>query len=154
MIRGAGLYGRLRKKEEECLGKGKTEDKLPKEIVAELAAIGLTRATDVLSFENGLVTIKPPEQMKPGHAAAIAGVEKTATGCKIKFYDKLKALELLGTYLGMFGTGGKKDQEENNLLEAILSSTQEAMETGDIPEFQQTATIGDDLVESQESAEF
>ena len=107
-----------------------------------------------LKFENGQVTVKPPEQMKPDHAAAIAGVEKTATGCKIKFYDKLKALELLGTYLGMFGTGSKKDPEENNLLEAILSSTQEVMKTGDIPEIQQTAAFGDDLVESQKSAEF
>ena len=71
---------------------GTTEDKLPKKIVAELAAIGLTRATDVLTIADGQVMIKPPEQMGRSHAAAIAGVEKTSAGWKIKFYDKLKAL--------------------------------------------------------------
>ena len=124
-----------------------TQDKLPKEIVAELAAIGLTRATDVLNIVDGQVMIKSPEQMGTACAAAIAGVEKTASGWKIKFYDKLKALELLGTYLGMFGTGSKKEPEENNLLEAILTSTKEAMELCDLPELQQTAAFGDDLVE-------
>ena len=40
---------------------------------------------------------------------------------KVKFYDKLKALELLGKHLGMFaGTG--TDPEQSNLLEAILSA--------------------------------
>ena len=124
----------------------KKEELLPKKIVSELAAIGLTRATDVLAIENGLVTIKSSGQMGKLHAAAIAGVEKTSTGWKIKFYDKLKALELLGEYLGMFGGAGTPE-EKNNLLEAILSSTQEAMDTGDIQELQQTADAGDDLVE-------
>ena len=127
---------------------GTTEDKLPKKIVAELAAIGLTRATDVLTIADGQVMIKPPEQMGRSHAAAIAGVEKTSAGWKIKFYDKLKALELLGAYLGMFGSGSRKEQQDNNLLEAILTATQEAMDLRDLSEFQQAADSGDDLVES------
>ena len=125
----------------------KLEDKLPKQIVGELAAIGLTRATDVLTIEDGQVTIKAPAQMGRNHAAAIAGVEKTSGGWKIKFYDKLKALELLGEYLGMFGNGSSGKTEENNLLEAILSSTREGMEFGDLQELQQTAVAGHDLVE-------
>ena len=126
----------------------KKEELLPKKIVSELAAIGLTRATDVLAIENGLVTIKSSGQMGKLHAAAIAGVEKTSTGWKIKFYDKLKALELLGEYLGMFGPGaGQRQQEECNLLEAILASTQEEVNIGDLQELQQTADAGSDLVE-------
>lgn len=124
------------------------EEKLPKKIVTELAAIGLTRATDVLCIRDGQIAIRSPEEMKRHHPAAIAAVEKTSAGWKIKFYDKLKALELLGTYLGMFGTGSAKNAEENNLLEAILSFTQEEMDTSDIPEIQQTADVGHDLVES------
>ncbi len=123
------------------------EDRLSRQIVTELAAIGLTRATDVLSVEDGQIGIKSPEQMGKNHAAAIAGVEKTSGGWKIKFYDKLKALELLGEYLGMFGSANPGQKEENNLLEAILSSTKEGMKFGDIPELQQTADAGDDLVE-------
>ena len=123
-------------------------DRLPEEILTELAAIGMTRATDVLYIEDGQVALKSPAKMGKDHAAAIASVEKTTGGWKVKFYDKLKALELLGSHLGMFGDrGGRREEEENNLLEAILSSTQEALDTSDIQELQQAADPGDDLVE-------
>ena len=120
--------------------------RLQKQILAELAAIGLTRATDVLAIDNGQVLIKSPEQMKKRHGASIAAVEKTSAGWKIKFYDKLKALELLGEYLGMFSSNSQQ-VEENNLLEAILLSTQEGIDSRDIPELQQAADGCDDLVE-------
>lgn len=123
----------------------KKGSRLPEQVLSELAAIGLTRATDVLQIENGKVELKP--QMRKAHGAAIASVEKTTGGFKIKFYDKLKALELLGTYLGMFSTG-RREEVQNNLLEAILSSTKEAIDTGDLQELQQTSDSGDDMVES------
>lgn len=123
------------------------KDRLPEAVLTELAAIGMTRATDVLCIENGQVALKTPAQMGQDHAAAIASVEKTSGGFKVKFYDKLKALELLGSHLGMFGGSGRREDEENNLLEAILSSTQEAVDTSDIQELQQAADPGDDLVE-------
>lgn len=125
----------------------KNLDRLPEQVITELAAIGMTRATDVLSIADGQVSIKEAGQMGKDHAAAIAAVEKTSGGWKVKFYDKLKALELLGTILGMFGSAGKREEEENNLLEAILSSTGEAIELCDIQELQQTADPGNDLVE-------
>ncbi len=115
-------------------GKRKWE-RVPDKILEELAAIGLTRATDVLQLKDGTVELKDPAQMKKAHGAAIASVEKAAGGIKVKFYDKLKALELLGSYLGMFGTNGGR-REEGNLLEAILSSTEEALDTSDIQELQ------------------
>ena len=126
---------------------GKKKDCLPENILTELAAIGMTRATDVLTIQDGQVVLKSPSEMGKDHAAAIASVEKTSGGWKIKFYDKLKALELLGEYLGMFGNGSSGKTEENNLLEAILSSTREGMEFGDLQELQQTAVAGHDLVE-------
>lgn len=121
--------------------------RLRKQILDELAAISLTRATDVLFIQDGQVEIKSPGQIKKRHGAAIAAVEKTSAGWKIKFYDKLKALELLGEYLGMFGPDSDQEVEKNNLLEAILSSTQEGITLCDLPEFQQTPDAGDDLVE-------
>ena len=122
-------------------------DRLPEQVITELAAIGMTRATDVLRIADGQVSIKEAAQMDQNHAAAIAAVEKTSGGWKVKFYDKLKALELLGTILGMFGSAGKREEEENNLLEAIISSTGEAIEICDIQELQQAADSGNDLVE-------
>ena len=113
----------------------KQKKQLPDAVIAELAAIGLTRATDVVTVEDGQLTLKPAAQSGGEPAAAIASVEKTAGGWKIKFYDKLKALELLGDHLGLFGAMGRKE-EDNNLLQAIVASTEQALDTSDIQELQ------------------
>lgn len=113
----------------------KPKNRLPEQVLSELAAIGLTRATDVLRITDDTLLVRQGEELKSECTAAIASVEKTSGGWKIKFYDKLKALELLGDHLGMFSGAGKQP-EENNLLEAILSSTQEAMDVSDLQELQ------------------
>ena len=120
----------------------------PKQVVEELAAIGFARATNFLCVSDGELTIRSTDTLSKADQAAIASIERSSTGIRIKFYDKMKALELLGKYMGMFE--GKPDEEaaENNLLEAILMATREEVETDDIPEIQQAADDRYDLVES------
>lgn len=126
----------------------KQSERLPEQVLSELAAIGLTRATDVLYIRDGAVELKEAEAMGAVHAAAISSVEKTSGGWKVKFYDKLKALELLGDHLGLFRAAGTEQQaESSNLLEAILASTGEVIDTSDIQELQQAADVSHDLVE-------
>lgn len=116
-------------------------------ILDELRAIGLARVTDCIRLRNDHLELNVDE-ISPEQAAAIAYIEKTAGGWKIKFYDKLKALELLGSSLGLFGsTGSKNEGERSNLLEAILDATKEEINVSDIPEIQQETDPGDDLVE-------
>ena len=119
----------------------------PKKVVEELAAIGFARATNFLRVSEGELTVCDTDTLSKADRAAIASIERSSNGIKLKFYDKMKALELLGKYMGMFE--GKDDGEENhnNLLEAILAATQEEVETDDIPEIQQAADDCHDLVE-------
>ena len=119
----------------------------PKKVVEELAAIGFARATDFLRVSEGELTVRDTEALSKADRAAIASIERGSGGIKVKFYDKMKALELLGKYMGMFD--GKTDEEEkgNNLLEAILAVTGEDVELDDIPEIQQAAAACHDLVE-------
>ncbi len=109
------------------------KDKLSRDILQELAAIGLARVTDCLDIRDGKVELKA---VTGEDVAAIAAIEKTAGGWKLKFYDKLKALELLGDHLGLFGSSPVSEDPENNLLEAVLAATKEAINTDDIPEIQ------------------
>ena len=119
----------------------------PKKVVEELAAMGFARATNFLRVSEGELTVCDTDTLSKADRAAIASIERSSNGIKLKFYDKMKALELLGKYMGMFE--GKEDGEEahNNLLEAILAATQEEVETDDIPEIQQAADDRHDLVE-------
>lgn len=120
-------------------------------ILQELCAIAFARVTDYLQVENGALATQDSSRLTKQQAAAIASMEKTSTGVKVKFYDKLKALELLGKAMGLF-EGLAAEQERNNLLEAILLATEKEVDTGDLPEVQQAAAAGHELVEQAEAA--
>ena len=92
-------------------------------ILRELGAIAFARATDVLSVCDGALVVKDTAQLPEELQCAIASVEKSTGGIKVKFYDKMKALELLGKAVGLFDEGAAQ-QQDNGLLEAILEATQ------------------------------
>ena len=123
----AAIQKAVQKREQRT---GITQDR----VIAELAAIGFSNATDYAEIDGPLVNIKPTAKLTHQQAAAIAGIEQGNFGIKIKLCDKLKALELLGKHLGMFdGKGGNPDGHENNLLDAIAESITEDIETDDLP---------------------
>jgi hypothetical protein len=110
----------------------------------------LYEAYERARVEGDRLGVKPTEALSDREAAAIASIERSSTGLKVKFYDKMKALELLGRQLGMFDGSGSQLPQENNLLQAILEKTKEEISTDDLPELQQAAAAGHDLVESSQ----
>ena len=79
----------------------------PERVLQELAAIAFARVPDYMDIEGNLKT-----ELKPSQRAAIASVEKSSTGVKVKFYDKMKALELLGKHLGTTVTPGAETEDD------------------------------------------
>ena len=84
-------------------------------VVKELARVAFANATDYAraelrthTKEDGTevtyqtVEIKQTVELTDDQRAAIAGIKQGANGIEVKLYDKLKALELLGRYIGMF----------------------------------------------------
>ena len=118
-------------------------------LLAELWGIATARVTDFIKIEAGAMVVADTDTLTPDQQAAIAAIEKGPGGVKIKFYDKLKALELLGKYLGLFESG--PDMPPSALLECLLEETRKEVALGDLPEVQPAATAGDDLVEPSQS---
>jgi phage terminase small subunit len=58
-----------------------------------------------------------------------------ASGAELKVAQKLKALELLGKHLGMFGSREEPVVEENDLLERLMEDMED-MDTDDLSEVQ------------------
>ena len=105
--------------------------KISKEnILNELVAIGFARATNYLFVENGEICLRMGEALSDREAAAICSIEKTNSGVKVKFYDKMKALELLGKEIGLFSGGGGEKDTGAGLIQAVLSATKEELQIG------------------------
>jgi len=118
------------------------------DVLKQLRAIAMADVTRVVQVDNGQFTVADTNALPEDIKLAVAGVEKGTGGIKVKFYDKLKALELLGKALGLFEQKPAVKTGGNDLLQAVLESTREVIESSDLPELQQAAAAGDDLVES------
>ena len=124
------------------------KDVKAEDILYQLRAIAMADTTALVQVRDGALEIRSTAELPKQLRCAIASIEKSAGGIKVKFYDKLKALELLGKYLGLF-EGGSAPAEDNALLEAILRSTGEVTES-EIQALQQQTAAGDDLVEQKD----
>lgn len=124
-------------------------------VLQELAAIAFANGADYAKVVNSglLPTVEmiPTDELPPEKLPAIAGIKANQYGVEVKLHDKVKALELLGKYLGTFDGGPAQEQTENNLFEAIDSIGEEGFD--DLPEIQQAAENDAAMVEDEEVPE-
>ena len=142
------FWGYSGRREQEVTPFGMDRNTLAEQVLDTLQKIAMTDVTELVQVENGQLVVHDTAALDPACRAAIASIEKTAGSIKVKFYDRLKALELLGKYLSLFDGQAPAGKEDSTLLQEIINSTKEVIDTYDLPEIQQTAVAGHDLVES------
>lgn len=93
-------------------------------ILLELSRIAFGSMHDLASWNESGVRFKPSDELSPDDASCVAEVSETVTesggSLKIKRFDKVKALELLGRYQKLFadrvehsGPDGKPIETKN-----------------------------------------
>lgn len=111
-------------------------------VLQELAAIAFSKATDYAHVvekeaevtvdgnavpvldKNGdpvlyrTIELELTENLTDTQKAAIACLKKGRDGLEVKAHDKLKALELLGKHIGMFGQAAKAEETDKQLQKA------------------------------------
>lgn len=75
-----------------------TQDK----VLREIANLAFTDRTDIVKVTSGRLVIKDFSELTPEQRTCISSIKETKFGIDITFYNKEKALELLGKHLGMF----------------------------------------------------
>jgi len=109
----------------------KIRDKLEisqERIIQELAAIAFANGSDfaevVESESDGLfqsVKFKATEKLPVEKRSAISSIKSGSAGMEVKTYDKLKAMELLGKYLGYLDGNGDKGKA-TSLADTIMDA--------------------------------
>ena len=99
-------------------------------VLREIAAIAFADINDVVEIKDGSVFLADTGELTPEQRKIIAGVKEGKAGVEIKFFDRLRALELLGKHLGMFDpTKDQLDQQEQEARIAKLRADTRQQET-------------------------
>ena len=122
-------------------------------VLRELAVIAFSRPADYVTVRDDVTTAIDTDRVDPEKAGAVAAYVPGRSGTTVRFHDKVKALELLGKHVGLFGDSRAADQQQSNLLEALTSATLEEVDTDHVPELEQAATAGNDMVEPADAEE-
>lgn len=85
-------------------------------LVREYSTIAFSDIGDYVDWEPGNVSIKSKKDITRRARRAVAEIKETfhaegGANITVKMHDKMKALDSLGRYLGMFEEGGQRDED-------------------------------------------
>ena len=93
-------------------------------VVEELAAVGFVVMSDLCRWDASGVSLVESGRLTREQAAAVAEIVESGAGkgaVRIKLHGKLKALEMLGRHLGMFGADASRSGVEPELEQEPLA---------------------------------
>jgi len=85
-------------------------------VALEYARIAFANMKDFMDWGPNGQQLRPKDSLSDADAAAISDIQPTASGGKVKLYDKQAALNALARHLGMFDSKsriGEKDRTIN-----------------------------------------
>lgn len=109
-----------------------------KQVLDELLALGFSDVTDYLDIlDASELQLKDLSALPKTLRKAISSIKLGKNGLELKLYDKLRALELLGRYTGLFDNKPDTTIQVNNLF-AMLDQLSDADFSDEIPELAET----------------
>jgi phage terminase small subunit len=103
------------------------------DVVRELKKVGFADIRIFIEWDKeGKVTLKPSDEIRNGLGACISEISQGKDGIRLKLHPKLKALELLGQYLGIFD-GTAEDASADKLAD-LIEKMEAAADAGLQPE--------------------
>lgn len=83
--------------------RAKSLDITAERVLKELARVAFGDPAEVVSVRRGgRVVVRPTAELTEDQRRTIQGVSEGPNGIKIRFADKLRALELVGKHIGLF----------------------------------------------------
>jgi phage terminase small subunit len=129
------VKGRYEELNQKVIAKMEETTLVTKErIIKELAAIAFANGADYARVVNKVmrkgkkeihyqdVELIPTDELSEEKKRAISGIKATKTGIEVKTHDKVKALELLGTHLGMWEKTNEVEKSTTEKLDQIFRS--------------------------------
>ncbi len=84
-------------------------------VLAELSRLGFSDIADVVSIKGGKVYVADTDSLSRDVRATISEISEGRDGLKVKFHDKVAALDKLGKHLGLW-----KDTGDVNLTVSLV----------------------------------
>ena len=80
-----------------------------KRILQILESIAFTDLKDICVWKENKLQLRPTEEISKQSLHAIAEIKESSTGIQLKLYSKLKALDILAKYYGLYDANTSND---------------------------------------------